>query len=365
MAPRSHSRADTAAPKNSIFAVGSPPCVRRLLLDSDEFRRQGHQVNDFIAGYYARMPDYSVQPRVRPGFLRSQLPATAPSRPEPDAFAGALRDISELILPGLTHWQSPGHLAHFPASSSNIAALGEALAAGMNVAARVAGLRRDNIREVRDDAFALSPAALEAAMRADADAGLVPLFLCATVGTTQTTAVAPVRELCAVAAAHGAWVHVDAAYAGAAFICPEFRHLADGVEAVDSFSVNAHKWLLANNDCCALWVKRPSLLTAALGTDHDEYILRGGAAAEGHDVVDYKDWSVTLTCRFRALKLWLVLRCHAVEGLRDVVRAHIRMAAVFESMVKADPRFEVAVRAGLLPAPATARRSRRSSRGAG
>src|SRR6185312_3067072 len=100
--------------------------------------------------------------------------------------------------------------------------------------------------------------------------------------------------------------------------------------------VNAHKWLLANTDCCALWVRAPALLVAALG------ILRGAAAEEhGGDVVDYKDWSVTLTRRFRALKLWLVLRCYGVEGLRGHVRAHVRMAASFESMVEADARFEV------------------------
>jgi len=149
----------------------------------------------------------------------------------------------------------------------------------------------------------------------------------------------PIRELCAVAATHGVWVHVDAAYAGSALVCPEFRHLIDGAEAVDSFSMNAHKWLLANNDCCVLWVKKPSLLIAALGTEQ-EYILKD-AAAEGHDVVDYKDWSVTLTRRFRALKLWLVLRCYGVEGLRDHIRGHVDMAVSFEGMVKADPRFEV------------------------
>ena len=125
--------------------------------------------------------------------------------------------------------------------------------------------------------FALSPTELQAAMQADVDAGLVPLFLCATVGTTQTTAVDPIRELCAVAATHGVWVHVDAAYAGSALVCPEFRHLIDGAEAVDSFSMNAHKWLLANNDCCVLWVKKPSLLIAALSTEQ-EYILNAGEA---------------------------------------------------------------------------------------
>jgi tyrosine decarboxylase len=187
--------------------------------------------------------------------------------------------------------------------------------------------------------FALSPTELRDAMQADVDAGLVPLFLCATVGTTQTTAVDPIGELCAVAAPHGVWVHVDAAYAGSALVCPEFRHLIDGMEFVDSFSMNPHKWLLANNDCCAMWVKKPCALVAALGTEQ-EYILKD-AGAEGHDVVDYKDWTMTLTRRFRALKLWLVLRCYGVEGLRGHIRSHVRMAAAFEELVRDDAWFEM------------------------
>ncbi|CAL4988040.1 unnamed protein product [Urochloa decumbens] len=406
---------------------------RAGLLDADEFRRRGHQVIDFIADYYAGIGSYPVRPSVTPGFLRDKLPDHAPSRPEHDAFAAALRDVRDHILPGLTHWQSPRHFAHFPASSSTAGALGEALAAGINVvpftwaaspaatelemvvtdwlgkalhlpdtllfsgggggtllgtsceailcalvaareqklpevgsskgiddlvvycsdqthfalrkAARIAGIHRDNCREIptrRDRMFALSPADLRAAMDADAAAGLVPLFVCATVGTTQTAAVDPIGELCSIAAARGAWVHVDAAYAGAALACPEFRDVIDNAaEGVDSFSMNAHKWLLANTDCCALWARRPAVLVAGLGVEN-EYILKD-AAEEGHDVVDYKDWSVTLTRRFRALKLWLVLRCHGVEGLRDHVRGHVAMAAAFEEMVRADERFEVVV----------------------
>ncbi|CAN6321174.1 unnamed protein product [Urochloa humidicola] len=433
MAPPSHCYINNGASQNCVLLpveTGTePPQDSHQLLVPEEFRRQGHQVIDCIADYYARMGDYPVHPSINPGFLHRQLPADAPSRPEPDAFGAALQDVRDLILPGLTHWQSPRHFAHFPASSSTVGALGEALTAGINVipftwaaspaatelemvvldwlgkalhlpdslmfcgggggtllgttreailcaliaardrklanigsrrigdlvvycsdqthfafrkATHIAGIHRDNCREIptcRDDMFALSPAELRAAMQADVDAGLVPLFLCATVGTTQTTAVDPIRELCTVASAHDAWVHVDAAYAGSALVCPEFRHVIDGAEAVDSFSMNAHKWLLANNDCCALWVRKPSLLVAALGTEQ-EYILKD-AAAEGHDVVDYKDWSITLTRRFRALKLWLVLRCYGIEGLRTHIRAHVRMAASFESMVKDDARFEL------------------------
>ena len=400
------------------------------LLDSDEFRRQGHQVIDFIAQYYSRIADYPVHPDVVPGFLSRRLPETAPSRPEPEALSAALNDVRDLILPGITHWQSPRHFAHFPASSSTIGALGEALAAGINVvpftwaaspaatelevvvvdwlgkalslpksllfegggggtllgtsceailcvlvaardrklaeigearigdlvvycsdqthfafrkAARIAGLRKDNCRVIparREDVYALPPAALEAAMQADVDAGLVPMFLCTSMGTTPTTAVDPIHDLCAVASPHGVWVHVDAAYAGSALICPEFHHLLDGVDAVDSLSMNPHKWLLANNDCCALWLKQPSALVAALGTD-DDVILKDAATTDDGTVVDYKDWQISLTRRFRALKVWLVLRCYGTDGLRDAVRGHVRMAVAFEDMVSADARFEV------------------------
>jgi tyrosine decarboxylase len=142
------------------------------------------------------------------------------------------------------------------------------------------------------------------------DVGLVPLFLCATVGTTQTTAVDPIDELCAVAAPQaGVWVHVDAAYSRSVLVSPEFHHVIDGVESMDSFSMNAHKWLLANNDCCAMWAGKPCALIVVLGTD----ILRDSATSK---VVDDKDWTPTLTCRFRALKVWLVLRCYGVDGLR-------------------------------------------------
>ncbi|CAL4902330.1 unnamed protein product [Urochloa decumbens] len=416
----------------AAVAAPMPSLVQPPPLDADEFRRQGRLVVDFIADYYERIDEYPVRPAVAPGFLSRQLPEAAPARPEPDPLAAALRDVRDLILPGVTHWQSPRHFAHFAATASNAGALGEALAAGLNInpftwaaspaatelevvvtdwlakalhlpesllfsgggggtllgtsceamlcaivaardrklaeigeerigdlvvycsdqthfsflkAARIAGIRRGNCREIPTSmktGFALSPKALHAAVVADEAAGRVPLFLCATVGTTPTAAVDPLGELCAAVSGLGVWVHVDAAYAGAACVCPEFRHAIAGAEAVDSFSTNPHKWLLANMDCCALWVRRPAALTAALGTDHD-VILKDPAAHQDGRVVDFKDWQVALSRRFRALKLWLVLRCHGVEGLRGVVRAHVRMAAAFEAMVRDDARFEVPV----------------------
>ncbi|KAK1258180.1 Tyrosine/DOPA decarboxylase 2 [Acorus gramineus] len=211
----------------------------------------------------------------------------------------------------------------------------------MQKAAQIAGLSQFRaIPTTRADNFALSPAAFREAMDADVAAGLVPLFLCATVGTTSSTAVDPVGPLCEVAAEYGVWVHVDAAYAGSACICPEMRHNIDGVEGAMSFSLNAHKWFFTTLDCCCLWVKDPSLLVKSLSTS-PEY-LRNNATESGK-VVDYKDWQIALSRRFRAMKLWMVLRSHGVTNLRNYLRTHVKLAKRFESMVVADGRFEVVV----------------------
>lgn len=183
-------------------------------------------------------------------------------------------------------------------------------------AAQIAGVRPDNVRVLptrSSDAFALSPDTPRAAMAADVPAGRVPLYLCATVGTTPSTAVDPLRGLCAAVAEHGVGVRVDAAYTGSACICPEFRHLFDGVEAVDSFSFNAHKWLFTAMDCCCLWVKQPQHLVDAFATNH-EYLRN--KATESKKVVDYKGWQIALSRKFRALKLWMMLRSYGTTNLR-------------------------------------------------
>ncbi|KAE7996273.1 hypothetical protein FH972_001007 [Carpinus fangiana] len=136
------------------------------------------------------------------------------------------------------------------------------------------------------------------------------------------------------------WVHVDAAYAGSACICPEFRHFMDGVEGANSFSLNAHKWFLTTLDCCCLWVKDPSALIKSLSTNPE--FLRN-KATESRQVVDYKDWQITLSRRFRALKLWFVLRSYGVANLRSFMRSHVEMAKLFEGLVAMDKRFEIVV----------------------
>ncbi|KAJ0980472.1 hypothetical protein J5N97_008727 [Dioscorea zingiberensis] len=209
-------------------------------------------------------------------------------------------------------------------------------------AAQIVGIQPLNFRAIEtspEDEFGLSPASLRDAIKADIAAGLVPVYLCATVGTTSSTAVDPISALCQVANEYNVWVHIDAAYAGSACVCPEFRHFIDGVDAASSFSFNAHKWFFTNLDCCCLWVKEPRALVNALSTN-PEYLRN--KATESKQVIDYKDWQIALSRRFRALKLWLVLRSYGVANLRNFIRSHVKMAKLFEAMVGMDQRFEIA-----------------------
>ncbi|KAF4363071.1 hypothetical protein F8388_013435 [Cannabis sativa] len=398
-------------------------------LESEEFRRQGHMVIDFIADYYNNIESYPVLSRVEPGYLRKRLPKSAPKIPEP--IETILKDVNDHIIPGLTHWQSPTHFALFPSSASTAGFLGETLAAGLNVvglnwvsspaateletivmdwlgemlklpnsflfsgtgggvlmgttceavictlvaardrklneigrenigklvvygsdqthsafqkASRIVGIHPENCRIIetsKKTLLSMSSEILKKKIVADVEAGLVPLFVCATVGTTATTAVDPLGPISDVAKAHDMWVHVDAAYAGSACICPEFRHFIDGVERVNSFSFNAHKWFFTTLDCCCLWVKDPIALTKSLSTS-PEFLKN--KATESKLVVDYKDWQITLSRRFRSLKLWLVLRSYGVERLQGFLRSHVKMAKQFEALLGTDDRFEVVVK---------------------
>ncbi|CAN0887473.1 Tyrosine decarboxylase [Linum grandiflorum] len=358
-------------------------------LNPEEFRRQGHLLVDFIADYYTNIQQFPVLSQVQPGYLRQLLPQSAPETSEP--IEKIIADIQTHIIPGITHWQHPSHFAYFPCTASTAGVLGELLTAGdgggvimgttceallatlvaardqklsqvgkdklsklvvycsdqthcaFQKAARIVGIQSGNIRVItttKTTSFGMSSDSLESAIRLDLRNGLVPLFLCATVGTTATAAVDPLEAICHVANKHSLWVHVDAAYAGSACICPEFRHFIDGVEGVDSFSLNAHKWLLTTLDCCCLWLKDPNALKKSLSTN-PEYLKNN--ASESGGVVDYKDWQVTLSRRFRSLKLWLVLRSYGVDGLRSFIRSHVSMAETFMQLVSEDERFELVV----------------------
>ncbi len=206
---------------------------------------------------------------------------------------------------------------------------------------RVAGLGERGLRTVpfAPGTRAMDPAALAAMLDDDVAAGLAPVLVCATVGTTGTGAVDPVRAVATAARPSGTWVHVDAAWAGAAALCPEFRYLTDGVGLADSFCTNAHKWMLTAFDASLMWVRDAGALPAALSIT--PAFLRDAASDSGA-VVDYRDWQVPLGRRFRALKLWAVLHGQGLDGLREHVRGHVRMAADLAGRVGAQPGLELA-----------------------
>lgn len=384
----------------------------------DEFRRRGREVVDWIADYWERVESLPVMSRVAPGEVRDRLPAAPPAEGEP--FADVMRDLDEIVLPGVTHWQSPGWFGYFPANVSGPSVLGELLAAGLGVqgmlwstspactevetrvldwladmldlpaafrsdgpgggviqdtassatlcallaareragerdvvaygsrethsslakAVRIAGLGDEGLRTIDvDDTRAMDPAALDAAIRADLDAGRRPAFVCATLGTTSSHAFDPLPAIGAICREHGLWLHVDAAHAGSAAICPEFRWMNDGLDLADSYCVNPHKWLFTNFDCDAFWVADRGPLLRAMSI-LPEYLRN--APTESGAVIDYRDWHIPLGRRFRALKLWLVIRHYGVEGLRHHLREHVRLARTFRGWVEADEDWEIA-----------------------
>ncbi len=401
----------------------------------DEFRRCGHAVVERIARYMEEIEGYPVLSRAEPGSIRRRLPAAAPERGEP--FGDVLRDIDEIVMPGITHWQSPSFFAYFPANASGPSILGDLLSSGLGVqgmlwatspactelethvldwlvdllglperfrsttagggviqdtassstltallaarerasagqvnehgvgfrpddgppsrltvytsvhahssiekAVKIAGLGRASLRLVDADArHAMRAEALEAAIAADRAAGAVPAMVSATVGTTSSGAVDPVRAIGEVCRREGIWLHVDAAHAGSASICPEHRGLVDGAELADSYTFNPHKWLLTNFDCNCFWVADRAALIGALSI-LPEY-LRNRATTSGA-VIDYRDWHVPLGRRFRALKLWFVIRHYGAEGLRAHVRRSVALADWFAAQVEASDAFDLA-----------------------
>lgn len=398
-----------------------------LHMTAEEFRRRGREVIDWLADYYERVERLPVLSRVAPGEVRAQLPPAPPEEGEP--FERVLEDLERIVLPGITHWQSPNFFAFFPANTSFPSILGELLSAGLGVqgmlwqtspactelethvldwvadmlglperfksggagggviqdsassaslcallaareratggavnarggdaaltaycstqthssvekAAMIAGIGRDNLHQIPvDGQYAMRADALAEAMIRDRDAGRRPFFVCATVGTTSSNAVDPVAEIGPLCAEHGVWLHVDAAMSGTAAVCPEFRHLQAGLEHADSYCFNPHKWMFTNFDCDCFYVADRHALVNALSI-LPEYLRN--QATEAGNVIDYRDWQVPLGRRFRALKLWMVIRWYGVEGLRHHVRRHVALAQEFKRWVEADADFELA-----------------------
>ena len=202
---------------------------------------------------------------------------------------------------------------------------------------KLAGYGLERLRKVAVDAsYAMRPDELERAIAADLEAGLTPACVVATIGTTSSTAVDPLPAIAGICRQHGVWLHVDAAYAGAAAIVPELRHLFDGVEHADSFVFNPHKWLLVNFDCSAYFVRDQEALVRTFQVT-PEYLRTD----QDRDVVNFRDWGIQLGRRFRALKLWFVIRSYGVEGLRAMIRRHVELAQELAGWVDADPDFEL------------------------
>jgi len=357
------------------------------------FREDGAAALEWAARYLERVGDFPVLAQVEPGDIRGRLPAAPPEQGEP--FASVLRDLDEILLPGITHWQSPRFFAYFANSSAEPGILAELLAATLNSVAfiwrtspasteleahtldwtaQLLGLPSGWHGHIEDTASVSTIAALAAAREANGghvvvcseeahssveraarllgletrkvqlddefrlDPAAVDLTdaaaLVATVGTTSTTAVDPVPVLADACEAAGVWLHVDAAYAGSAWVCPELRWSQAGVERADSLVVNAHKWLFTPMDCSLLWTRRPEALRAAFSLV-PEY-LRTSDEAE-----NLSDYGPALGRRFRSLKLWAVLRCYGREGLQSRIREAIRLAELFEDLVRAEPGWEV------------------------
>jgi aromatic-L-amino-acid decarboxylase len=357
------------------------------------FREDGAAALEWAACYLDRVGDFPVLAQVEPGDIRSRLPAAPPEQGEP--FAAVLQDLDEVLLPGITHWQSPRFFAYFANSAAEPGILAELLAATLNSvafiwrtspastelealtldwAAQLLGLPSDWHGHIEDTASISTIAALAAAREANGgrvvvcseeahssveraarllglETRKVPLdeefrldpaavdltdaaALVATVGTTSTTAVDPVPALADACEAAGVWLHVDAAYAGSAWVCPELRWSQAGVERADSLVVNAHKWLFTPMDCSLLWTRRPETLRAAFSLV-PEY-LRTSDEAES-----LSDYGPALGRRFRSLKLWAVLRCYGRDGLQARIREAVRLAEVFEGLVRAEPGWEV------------------------
>ncbi len=202
---------------------------------------------------------------------------------------------------------------------------------------KISGYGRENLRMIEtDEDFAMIPGEFEAAILKDRAAGLQPTIVIATLGTTSSTAVDPLRAIGEIAARYGLWLHVDAAYAGTAAVCPENRWMLDGAEYMDSFLFNPHKWMLTNFDCSAYFVKDPGALIRTFEI-HPEYLKTD---ADPY-VKNHRDWGIQLGRRFRALKLWFVLRSYGVEGIQAYVREHLRLAQLFKGWIEAEPNFEI------------------------
>jgi aromatic-L-amino-acid decarboxylase len=358
------------------------------------FRDDGAAALDWVERYIETLRERPVLAQVKPGEIRARLPAAAPEEPEP--FDAVLRDLDDVLMPGVTHWQSPRFFAYFATTGSEPGILAELLVAGLNQIgilwrtspalqeleevtlawlAELLGLPAGWHGHIEDSASMSTVTALAAARAAKPGSRVVvcsehahasaakaarllelelrtvpgdasyamqadaldldgACAVVATIGTTSSTAIDPIPVLADRCAAEGVWLHIDAAYAGSAAVCPELRHLFAGWERADSLVINPHKWLFTPMDCSAFWTRRPEDLRRAFSLVPEYLRVQ-------EDVVSLSEYSIPLGRRFRALKLWAVLRCYGRSGLQQRIREAIGLAERFEGWVRAEPGWEL------------------------
>ena len=206
-------------------------------------------------------------------------------------------------------------------------------------AVKVAGLGNNSLRVISVDSdFAMIPDELEKQIKDDIENGVKPAFVCASVGTTNTTAMDPIEEIGKICKKYDIWLHVDAAMAGAAALCPEFRYIQNGLEYAQSYTFNPHKWMLTNFDCSVLYVDDRNKITSAMSVV-PEYLKNKGS--ETGQVIDYMDWSVPLGRKFRGLKLWQVINYYGTEGLQKYIRENVEHTQILKSWIEEDDNFEI------------------------
>jgi aromatic-L-amino-acid/L-tryptophan decarboxylase len=400
--------------------------MKNYHLSPSQFREEGKKIIDWIADYYEHIEKYPVLSQVKPGEIKNKLPENPPQKGE--SFDAMMRDLDEIIMPGITHWQSPNFYAYFPSNTSFPSILGDLVSSGLGVqgmiwatspaateletrvldwlaemmdmpekfkststgggviqdtastsaltaviaareratkfesnktgvrqklvayvssqthsslekAIKMAGIGSENLRVIDvDEQYAMRSELLEKQIQKDRTEGFQPFFVCATIGTTSSNAIDPVRQIGEICQKEKCWLHVDAAMAGTAMLCPEFRHLKDGVELADSYCFNPHKWMFTNFDCDVFWVANRNELIHTFSI-LPEYLKN--KATESGAVFDYRDWHVQLGRRFRSLKLWFVIRHYGVDGLQFHIRKHVEMARKFAGWVKESSDFEL------------------------
>ena len=387
--------------------------------DIEEFRQNARKITNWISDYYSNIESYPVKSQVKPGEIINMLPANAPV--EGENIVEILNDFERIILPGITHWQSPNFFAYFPANSSFPSLLAEMLTAALGAqcmkwetspaaaeleemmlnwlkkmtgipedfhgviqdsassatlcsiltarerstgfdindsgftgqqlrlycsseahssvekAVKIAGIGKSNLVKIKvDENFAMIPDELEKAVIEDMEMGFMPICVVAAIGTTGSTAIDPLLPVARITSKYNLWLHVDAAFAGSALILPEYRNLIEGIELADSLVFNPHKWLFTNFDCSAYFVKDKNALLSTFQLV-PEYLK---TKTDGQ-VNDYSDWSIQLGRRFRALKLWFVIRSYGIKGLQDRLREQIDYARYFAEKISQEGRFEL------------------------